>query len=165
MFSEESFTMERTDNIMPGKAAGMLKVCNSKWSAKLEIGSEINGMVFSVIKCKMRHLSRDNQLPKHRTGNQSIQFEIQTSYRKRPGNCWRSPDDHKPPIPSCYKKFEPIQGHVRLVKDGSRSPETLQYLCPWKYSKLNWIVLCYLGSQPCFEQKVGLGNSMGSLLT
>lgn len=69
MFSEESFTMEHTDNIMPGKAAGMLKVCNSKWSAKLEIGSEINGMVFSVIKCKMQHLSRDNQLPKHRTGN------------------------------------------------------------------------------------------------
>lgn len=44
MFSEESFTMKHTDNIMPGKAAGMLKVCNSKWSAKLEIGSEINGM-------------------------------------------------------------------------------------------------------------------------
>lgn len=69
MFSEESFTMECTEYIMLGNAASMLKVCNSKWSAKLEIGSEINGMVFSVIKCQMQHLSRDNQLPKHKTGN------------------------------------------------------------------------------------------------
>lgn len=59
--------MECTDNIMPGKAASVLKVCYSKWSAKLEIGSEIYGMVFNVIKCKMQHLSRDNQLPKHNT--------------------------------------------------------------------------------------------------
>jgi len=30
---EESMTMECTD-IMPGKAASMLKVCNSKWSCQ-----------------------------------------------------------------------------------------------------------------------------------
>lgn len=69
MFSEESFTLECADNIMPGKATSMLKVCNSKWSAKLEIESEINGMLFNVIKCKIQHLSRDNQLPKHMTEN------------------------------------------------------------------------------------------------
>lgn len=69
MFSEESFTLECTDNIMPGKAIRMIKVCNSKWSAKLEIESEINYILFNVIKCKIQHLSRDNQLPKCMTEN------------------------------------------------------------------------------------------------
>lgn len=30
MFSEECFIMKHTDNIMLGKAASVLKICNSK---------------------------------------------------------------------------------------------------------------------------------------
>lgn len=51
---EESIAMECADDNMPGKAAGVLNVCNSKWSCQTgNRGSEINGMVFNMMECKI----------------------------------------------------------------------------------------------------------------